>query len=115
MKTLKTENEKKDEQLAASAASYAKLMNQKKSSEINLGKISEQLAPFLDTFGYDPQDLHFIGQPIDYICFLDDKIVFIEVKSGKSKLTSKQKNIKSLIENGQVFWDEFRVSGHSDD
>lgn len=74
-----------------------------------LGQITEQLAPFLDTFPYDPHKIKFIGMPIDYICFEDDKIIFLEVKSGKSHLSTKQDNIKKLILDKQVYWDEFRV------
>ena len=88
---------------------YSTLLSQKKSSEVVLGQIAEQLAPFLDTFKYDPHKIKFIGMPIDYICFEDDKIIFLEIKSGKSNLSPKQNSIKKLILNKQVYWDEFRV------
>lgn len=91
---------------------HKKLLSQKKSSEVRLGQISEQLAPFLDGFTYDTQNTKFLGQPIDLIAFEQDKVVFIEVKTGKSQLSAKQKNIKDLINNGQVFWEEFRISGN---
>ena len=90
---------------------YIKLLSQKKSSEVRLGQISEQIAPFLKGFSYDPKNCKFLGQPIDLISFEPDKIVFIEVKTGHSQLSTKQKLIKDLIENKQVFWDEFRISG----
>ena len=88
---------------------FSKLLSQKKSGEVILGQISEQLAPFLDSFPYDPHKVKFIGMPIDYICFDENKITFIEVKSGKSTLSPKQNNIKKLIKDKQVFWDEYRV------
>jgi len=91
---------------------YTKLLSQKKSSEVRLGQISEQLAPFLDGFPYDPKNCKFLGQPIDLIGFEPDKVVFIEVKTGGSQLSSKQKQIKELIKNKQVFWEEFRLSGN---
>ena len=87
----------------------AKILSQKKSSEIRTGQITEQLAPFLDNFKYDPKRLHFIGMPIDYICFNDDEIIIIEVKSGNSQLTPVQKNIKSLIDQKKIRWETFRV------
>ena len=90
---------------------YTKLLSQKKSSEVRLGQISEQIAPFLKGFSYDPRNTKFLGQPIDLISFEQDKVVFIEVKTGKSQLSQKQKNIKSLIEKGKVFWEVFRISG----
>lgn len=90
----------------------AKIISQKKSSEVRLGQISEHLVPFLEEFKYDPKNIKFLGQPIDYICFEQDKIVFLEIKTGEAQLSPKQRNIKSLIENKQVYWDEFRLSAH---
>lgn len=90
---------------------YETLLSQKKSSEVRLGQISEQLAPFLKEFKYDPKKSHFIGQPIDYIIFEDNRIVFLEVKSGKSKLTKSQKDIKENIEKGNVVFETMRIDG----
>lgn len=89
---------------------YRKLLSQKKSSEVRLGQISENLAPFLKDFKYNPKEAHFIGMPIDYIIFEEDKIVFLEVKSGESRLSQKQTNIKRLIKEGKIEWDEMRIN-----
>ena len=85
------------------------LLSHKKSSEVRLGQISEQLAPFLDLFPYDPKKISFLGNPIDYVYFGEDKVVIIEIKSGNSRLSKKQKLIKSLINGGKVEWDEIRI------
>lgn len=90
---------------------YSKLLSQKKSSEVRTGQIAEQLAPFTDGYPYDTKNSKFLGQPIDLIAFEPDKVVFVEVKTGNSQLSAKQKHIKQLIESGQVFWEEFRLSG----
>ena len=90
------------------------LLEQKKSSEVRLGKISETLSPILDDF---PVDVHkpgtttvFLGQPIDFIHFDPEVgIFFIEVKSGEAKLAESQRKIKSLISTGKVHWRDFRV------
>jgi len=37
------------------------------------------------------------------------RITFVEVKSGKSELTEKQKKIKQIIKDGKVFWEEVKV------
>jgi predicted Holliday junction resolvase-like endonuclease len=92
------------------------LLEQKKSSEVRLGKISETLAPVLNDF---PVDVHkpgtstiFLGQPVDFIHFDPESgVSFIEVKSGESKLSSTQKKLKNLIQAGKVGWLEFRVKG----
>jgi hypothetical protein len=90
---------------------YKRLLNQKKSSEVRTGQISEQLAPFLAEFKYNPKRAHFLGQPIDYIIFGDDVITFLEVKSGMAQLNPVQKSIKDLIINKKVAWDEMRIDG----
>jgi len=84
-------------------------LSQKKSSEVRLGHIAEKLAPFLEDFPYSPEDATFLGQPIDYIVFDDSSIVFVEIKTGKSKLSAKQRHIRDLIKNKFVEWKEIRI------
>lgn len=88
------------------------LLSQKKSSETRLGQISEHIVPFLEKCPYNPKDMHFMGNPIDYLVFdLDDgKIVFSEVKSGNSKASKRQKTIKNIIKSGRVFYEEIRIN-----
>lgn len=90
----------------------AEILSQKKSSETRLGMISEHLVPMLANFPYKPEDAHFLGQPVDYIIYdLDQaKIVFLEVKSGNSKLSKRQKIIKNIIQQGRVFYEEIRIN-----
>lgn len=107
---LYIKNSKLKKKLEEESIQYSKLLSQKKSSEVRLGQISENLAPFLKDFKYNPKETHFIGMPIDYIIFEEDKIVFLEIKSGKSQLSTKQRNIRNLIKDGKVFWDEMRIN-----
>jgi len=86
-----------------------KTLSQKKSSEVRLGHIAETLAPFLDQFDFDPENCSFLGKPIDYISFDDDAVTLIEVKSGNSQLSSKQRNIRDLVKNNKVNWKEIRI------
>jgi|TARA_R110000765_G_scaffold364177_3_gene454407 predicted Holliday junction resolvase-like endonuclease len=86
-----------------------KISSQKKSSEVRVGQIAENMAPFLKDFKYDPKSCHFLGQPIDYIIYGDDEVVFVEVKSGEAKLSSKQRKIRENISNGNVRFEVFRV------
>lgn len=90
------------------------LLSQKKSSEVRLGQISEQLAPFIKGFNYDPKRAHFLGNPIDYVIFEDDKVVFLEVKSGKARLTKGQRDIKENIEAGKVVFETMRIDGQEE-
>ena len=90
---------------------FKKLLSQKKSSETRLGMVGEQLVPFLDGFKYNPRDLQFLGQPIDYILFDFDlgKIVFIEIKTGNSKLSKNQKIVRDIIKTGRVYFEQIRL------
>jgi len=88
------------------------LLSQKKSSETRLGQISEHLVPFLANCNHDPKNLHFMGNPIDYIAFDFDegKITFIEIKSGNSKTSKRQKTIKNVIKSGRIYFEEIRIN-----
>lgn len=88
------------------------LLSQKKSSETRLGQISEHIVPFLDNCPYDPKNLHFLGNPVDYVCFDFDQgcITFIEVKSGNSKPSKRQKIVKNIVKTGRVYYDEIRIN-----
>lgn len=98
-----------EKKLAEETEKNKKITHQKKSSEVRLGHIAETLAPFLDQFDFEPEQCSFLGQPIDYISFGDDEITFIEVKSGKSQLNSKQRHIRDLVKNKFVSWKEIRI------
>ena len=86
-----------------------------KSRAVLSGQFSEQLAPFLPRFDYAPTECKFIGKPIDFLVFkgLDEKdiseVVFVEVKSGESRLSPVEKNLKKAIEEKRVSWKEYRI------
>jgi predicted Holliday junction resolvase-like endonuclease len=87
-----------------------KILSQKKSSEVRTGLIAEQLTPLLMGDHHDIRTLKFLGQPIDYLAFDKEGVFFIEVKSGKSQLSYNQKQIKRLIQDKKVFWEELRIN-----
>lgn len=88
------------------------ILSQKKSSETRLGAIAENLVPLLTDIPYDPKNLHHLGMPIDYLYFDYDQgeIVFIEVKSGNAKESSRQKLIKRLISTGKVYYEKLTIN-----
>lgn len=79
------------------------------------GQFSENLAPFLPNFPYKPNECSFLGKPIDFLVFKgsDNKniseVIFVEVKSGNSKLSQHEKSLKETIEKKRVRWEEYRV------
>lgn len=80
-----------------------------------VGKFIEKFVPFLSKVPFAPSDMHFLGQPIDYIVFeglREDKIrkvIFLEIKTGESKLTKREKSLKEAIARKKVYWKEIRV------
>ena len=100
---------KAEKDLEEETENRKRIVSQKKSSEVRLGNIAETLAPFLDQFDFNPEECNFLGKPIDYISFGEEEITFIEVKSGKSQLNSKQRHIRDLIKSKQVAWKEVRI------
>jgi len=80
------------------------------------GQFSEQIAPFLPDFPCNPGDVRFVGKPIDFVAFPGsaegndiEEIYFIEVKSGQSKLSPREKQIKLAVEQGRVKYLEYRI------
>jgi len=98
------------QQYTSLSKQYSTLLSQKKSSEITTGQIAEKLVPFLNHFKHNPKDALFCGNPIDYIIFGQDQITFIEVKTGKARLTKKQKRIKAIVQQKNVEWEEIRIN-----
>lgn len=85
-----------------------------------VGKFIERFIPFLKKIPYEPSDMHFLGQPIDYIVFEGlhqdkiEKVIFVEVKTGKSKLTKREKSLKEAIEKRKVSWKQINVDTADD-
>ena len=86
-----------------------------RSQAVILGKVTEQVIPFHQAFPYNPKDVRFIGSPIDLIVFdgasedYVDRVILLEVKSGNSSLSTKQRRIRDAVEGGRVFWQELRL------
>jgi predicted Holliday junction resolvase-like endonuclease len=85
-----------------------------KSRAVTLGKITEHFIPYLPHFSYNPKDARFIGSPVDFVVFdgLDEgdvrKIIFVEVKTGISGLSPRERQIRDAIRSGKVEWVEMR-------
>jgi len=95
--------------LTESEKNFNTMLSQKKSSEVRVGKIGENMAPFLKDWPYDPNKFRFLGNPVDGIQFTDDEIIFVEIKTGKSKLSKNQKAIKEIVKSGNIRFATFRV------
>lgn len=85
-----------------------------KSRSVIKGKVSEELIPFEKDFSYKPSEMKFLGDPVDYIVFRGsdgkeiEEVVFLEIKTGQSRLSKQEKNLKQAIQEGNVSWDLYR-------
>lgn len=79
-----------------------------RSRSVILGELYETIAPLIPGFRYAPRDMVFIGKGIDYLVFdgLSEwalkEIVFLELKTGKSKQNPNEKSIQKCINTGKV-------------
>ena len=84
------------------------------SRAVTRGQMYEQLVPYLPEFQFNPKDAQFLGRPVDFVVFdgLDEglvrRIVFVEVKTGASKLTTRERLVRDAIRSGRVEWAEIR-------
>ena len=87
-----------------------------RSLAVTVGKVSEQLVPYLPGFSYNPKDARFLGSPVDFVVFdgLDAgavrRVVFLEVKTGAAALSTRERQVRDAIESGRIAWDELRIT-----
>ncbi len=89
-----------------------------RSHATTVGKVYEQLVPYLPGFDWDPRDARFVGSPIDFLVFdgLSDEagdgvrsVIFVEVKTGASQVNRRQRLVRDAIERRRVEWRELRL------
>lgn len=93
----------------------------RKSRAVLGGQFGEQLAPYLPDFPCNPGDVRFIGKPVDYIAFPGSAegkpikdVVLIEVKSGESHLSGREREIRAAVKAGRVHYVEYRLPDFED-
>ncbi len=113
---ITSQNEEKSQEIKKQKSRAA-------SAHTTKGQILEKWCPFLEHPDIDPdweaKNWSFMGNPIDYIVFdwrndkainlADGKVIMLDVKSGKSQLTTKQRRIRDLIQAGKVEWKTIRL------
>lgn len=86
-----------------------------RSKQVRIGLSEENMVIYHQDFPYDGGDFRAMGSPIDGMIFAGSvqgditEIVFLEVKTGNSRLSKKQRQIKNLVKKGKVKWLEFRI------
>lgn len=64
----------------------------------------------MNQYPYNPWGFRFLGSPIDGVQFEEDRVVLVEFKANRSRLSDGQKRIKKLVEDGHVYWEEFHFT-----
>jgi predicted Holliday junction resolvase-like endonuclease len=85
-----------------------------RSSAVTRGKVTEHIVPYPPGLDLDPKHIRFLGTPIDLIAFKglnnsveEIEIVFIEVKTGGSVLSARERAVKKAVEQKRVSWRVF--------
>lgn len=86
-----------------------------RSQAVTVGKVHEQLVAYLPEFRFNPKDARFLGSPVDLLVFdgLDagvlERVVFLEVKTGGSALSARERQLRDAVQAGRVEWLELRI------
>lgn len=87
-----------------------------KSQSVTIGKMTEHIVPYLPGFRFNPADARFIGSPIDFVVFDGlsednvNKIVFVEIKTGSSNLSSRERSVRNAVQDKNIEWLEIKVN-----
>ena len=95
-----------------------------RSRNVVSGKVQEHLVPFFPEFLelFNPRDARFLGSPIDFVVFagLDEgeecrDVVLVEVKTGKSPLSKRERQVRDAVEAGRVSYKLIRIAPRAED
>ena len=89
--------------------SYIALRRLRRGDAVRRGFTTEQWLPLAESYPWDPRNFRFLGAPIDGVQFEDDRVVLVEFKSGRSRLSDRQVRIRELVRSGKVEFREVRV------
>lgn len=79
------------------------------------GQVFEQLVPHFPEWAHTPSEARFLGSPLDFIVFdgmstgNPKKIIFVEIKTGKSETTPLQNKLKKIIKDKKVEWEIIKI------
>jgi predicted Holliday junction resolvase-like endonuclease len=83
---------------------------------VNIGLIFERVFASLEQFPFCCGDCRSLFDPIDYLVFeglttkgIVEKLLWVEIKTGDARLNRHQKDIKGLIEGGQLSWETYET------
>jgi predicted Holliday junction resolvase-like endonuclease len=86
-----------------------------RSEAVTVGKVYEQLVPYLPGFEFNPKDARFLGTPVDLIVFdgLSQgevrRVVFVEIKTSAADLSTRERRVRDAVRDRRVAWLELRA------
>jgi predicted Holliday junction resolvase-like endonuclease len=89
----------------------------RRSAGVTKGQVIEHFAPFMISDILNPDEMVFVGSPIDLISFTgiderdDISIDFLEIKTGNSALSRKQKLIREAVLSKRVYYKKVHLNG----
>lgn len=107
--------EARHQRVVDAAVADARRSSVEQSRRALTGQVTEKLAPHFPDFPYDPTEVRFLGTPVDYVVFRGlsrdrvEEIVFLEVKSGRSDLTTRERSVRDAARDARVRWDTYRA------
>ena len=87
-----------------------------RSRAVTVGNFTQHIVPYLPEFDFDPRDVRFLGSPIDFVVFdglaegTVRRIVLVEVKTGSSALSARERSVRDAARAGRIEWREFRTA-----
>jgi predicted Holliday junction resolvase-like endonuclease len=87
-----------------------------RSRAVTVGNFTQHIVPYLPEFDFDPRDVRFLGSPIDFVVFdglaegMVKRIVLVEVKTGGSVLSARERSVRAAARAGRIEWREFRTA-----
>lgn len=80
----------------------------KQSRSVHTGLITQDFAPLLPDWPFELKDCRQVGAPLDYVVFRGmeageiEEIVFVEIKTGSSRTSARQRQIAGAVSGGRV-------------
>ena len=87
----------------------SKEITRNRSQSTRYGQITEQFLPLSKTYPWDPKQFRFLGTPVDGIQFEPDRVLLIEFKAAGSKHSKRQREIRDMVRQGRVDFEEIRA------
>jgi predicted Holliday junction resolvase-like endonuclease len=98
----------------ASRRALREARRQKRSQSAKYGNLTEQFAPWMRGWPFDPAGFRFLGKPVDGVQFEKDAVYLVEIKAAGSALSPEQRALREAVLAGRVGWARFNVSDARD-